>query len=188
MHPNEFNIFSVPIWGFVLSNEKYHAMDYIDLIKRLEAEEPSVMKSNFGGYQTRDDLNKEGVMQEFVKLMETVANDVGKHLNLPQLKMISMWGNVNYNKDFNGAHTHEGILSGVFYLQTPDNCGNLIFCNPSVRAHNSLLKKSDYPIKPQNLACILFPSWLEHYVQPNMSNLPRISLSFNFDSRINHDQ
>lgn len=187
MHSNEHLIFSVPLWGFVLSNEKYHALDYIELLQRLEKEEPSVKKSNFGGYQTRDDLNKEGVMQEFVKMMESIANDIAKTRNIMPLEMISMWGNINYKKDFNGNHTHEGILSGVFYLQTPDNCGNLMFCNPAVRAHNHVLRGGDYPIKPVNLACILFPSWLEHYVQPNMSDLPRMSLSFNFDVRKNHE-
>jgi uncharacterized protein (TIGR02466 family) len=183
MHPNEFSIFPVPLWGYILREEKYHALDYIDLLKRLEVEEPSAVKSNFGGYQTRDDMHKEGVMREFVGVIESLADGIAKHRNLPPLKVISMWGNINYRGNFNGAHTHEGILSGVFYLQVPENSGSLIICNPAVRAHNSPIRNNDYGIKPEKFACILFPSWLEHYVQPNLNTEPRISLSFNFDVR-----
>lgn len=187
MHSNEHLIFPVSIWGYIISGEKYHALDYIELLKRLETEEPSVKKSNFGGYQTRDNLHKEGVMQEFVKLITSIANDAAKTRNIAHLEMISMWGNINYKKDSNGSHTHEGILSGVFYLQVPENGGNLVFCNPAVRAHNHVLRNGDYPIIPSNLSCILFPSWLEHYVTPNMSEMPRMSLSFNFDTRKNNE-
>jgi len=34
-------------------------------------------------------------------------------------------------------------------------------------------------VQPQNLLLLLFPSWLEHYVEQNMSDESRISLSFN---------
>jgi uncharacterized protein (TIGR02466 family) len=179
-HLNEHLIFQTPIWGFILNSEQYHAFDYIELLEELKKNEPSVRKSNFGGYQTRDNLQREGVMREFVNLVTTIANDIGKHYNAPKLKMVSMWGNINYNRDFNGAHTHEGILSGVFYLEVPDNSGSLIFCNPAVRSYDSVFRNKDYMVKPEKFACIFFPSWLEHYVEPSRSENRRISLSFNF--------
>ena len=42
-------------------------------------------------------------------------------------------------------------------------------------------KIRNYPVEPSPLSCIIFPSWLSHYVEPNMSDEKRISLSFNFD-------
>lgn len=181
MHPNQHNIFHVPIWGFMLNSEKYHMYDYIELLERLEETEPSKKKSNFGGWQSRDDLDKEGVMQEFKKVLLTIANDIAASQNLPEVHLINLWGNINYKNSFNAAHTHEGIFSGVFYLRTPKNCGRLIFQNPVVRADTSVYKIKDYPIDPVPLACIIFPSWLEHYVEPNLSEEKRICLSFNFD-------
>jgi len=180
MHSNEHLIFQTPIWGYILNCENYHAYNYIEMLEELEKTEPSQRKSNFGGYQTRDDIHTEGVMREFVNLTTKIANDIGFHYKAPKLKMISMWGNINYNKDFNGAHTHEGILSGVFYLEVPENSGNLIFCNPAVRSHDSVFRSKDYMVKPEKFACIFFPSWLEHYVEPSKSDKRRISLSFNF--------
>jgi len=183
MQSNEHVIFPTPIWGYILNAEKYHALDYIDLIHNIAETEPSSKKSNFGGYQTRDNLHKEGVMQEFISSIDALVGSIAQEYKLPSLKITSMWGNINRYKDYNGAHTHEGVISGVFYLKVPENSGRLILCNPAVRSHNSLLKSNNYPIMPGNLACILFPSWLEHYVEPNMSEEERISISFNYDLR-----
>ena len=90
-----------------------------------------------------------------------------------------MWANINDKYNYNAHHTHEGILSGVFYLHVPENSGRLILVDPAVRNHNSVIKNSNYGIKPERLACIVFPSWLEHYVEPNQSDEYRISISFN---------
>jgi uncharacterized protein (TIGR02466 family) len=181
MHPNQHNIFSVPIWGYIINSEKYHSSDYLDLISHLEETEPSKKKSNFGGWQSRSDLHKEGLFQEFKKVILILANDIAKSQDLPELHLISMWANINYKHSFNAAHTHEGILSGVFYLKTPPNCGKLILESPAVRADTSPYKIRNYPVEPSPLSCIIFPSWLSHYVEPNMSDEKRISLSFNFD-------
>ena len=49
MNEHATNIFNVPIWGYVLTNEKYQAEDYLDRVLELYAQEPSVSKSNSGG-------------------------------------------------------------------------------------------------------------------------------------------
>lgn len=170
-------IFSVPIWGYILNRENYHLKDYVEYVLELEKNETSIVKSNFGGFQSRDNLNEEPIFQELVETLTTMAQDsLSKKLRLTEL-----WANVNHYKDFNGAHTHGGYVSGVFYLATPENSGNLVLCNPNVRSDVTLFRSDNYCIKPQELACIIFPSWLEHYVEPNLSDEPRISMSFNFE-------
>jgi uncharacterized protein (TIGR02466 family) len=170
-------IFSVPVWGYILNRESYHLKDYVEYVLELEKNETSIIKSNFGGFQSRDNLNEEPIFQELVETLTTMAQDsLSKKLRLSEL-----WANVNYYKDFNGAHTHGGYASGVFYLMTPENCGNLILCNPNVRSDVTPFRTDNFSIKPQQLACIIFPSWLEHYVEPNLSEEPRISMSFNFE-------
>ena len=40
----------------------------------------------------------------------------------------SMWASVNKTGDYNYSHTHLGVdFSGVLYLQTPFNCGDIVF-------------------------------------------------------------
>jgi uncharacterized protein (TIGR02466 family) len=180
-HPNQFNLFYTPIWGYILKNEYYHSFNYIEFIEELESREPSAQKSNFGGWQSRDNLHEEGIFQELIKVIEMVASDAVRNYTSKTLKVFSMWANVNKHLHYNGSHVHEGELSGVFYLKVPPNSGRLILVNPAVRSEAHTIKEKNYPITPEPLACVLFPSWLSHYVEPNQSDDKRISLSFNLE-------
>ena len=189
MKDNQHDIFSTPIWGFILNDQQYQSQDYIDYILAMAKKEPSQKKSNFGGWQSRDNIHEtEGIFREFTSGLNRIANnifyDVSKiHKDRvtdgQYVEVEDMWVNVNGKYCSNGAHTHSGILSGVFYLQTPKNSGRLMLINPAVRADGHFIRVSNYPIVPEKLACIMFPSWLEHYVEPNLSDELRISISFN---------
>lgn len=176
------NIFSTPIWGYMLNSEQFHSVDYIKYIHKLREEEPSSRKSNFGGWQSRDNLQEDGIFREFssvlLKIAKTILEDYTKQ-PMKSVHIQSMWANVNEQSHFNMPHTHEGALSGVFYLLTPENSGNIVFINPAVRSEMSVIKASNYAVSPKPLACLFFPSWLQHYVEPNLSDQPRLSLSFN---------
>ena len=97
---------------------------------------------------------------------------------------------------FNKAHTHPGaVWSGVYYVQTPSDSGKIAFYDPRPQANvlnirynkaqskkKEVLGRVNYDPKVGRL--LLFPSWLQHEVQPNLSELEgddgdRISISFN---------
>lgn len=181
MNENRLDLFSTPIWGFVLNDQKYQARDYIDSILSIEASESSAKKSNIGGYQTHDNLHLVPVFREFKETIERIgASCFEGHSNKKcRAEMTEMWGNINYKYCHNAAHIHGEALSGVFYLQTPPNSGRLVLCNPSVRSDGRLIRSFNYPVVPEPLGLIIFPSWLEHYVEPNLSDGIRISVSFN---------
>lgn len=180
MKDNQHNIFQVPIWGFILNEHKYQSADYIECLDRIKDTEPTARKSNFGGYQTRDNLNEtEPVLKEWISAVENIGNNILKEYNASKVRMTELWGNINDKYCYNGAHVHGGILSGVFYLKTPPNSGNLVFVNPAVRSDGHLLRDKNFTVQPEPLALIIFPSWLEHYVESNLSDQRRISLSFN---------
>lgn len=178
-HNNQHNIFHTPIWGFMLNTEQYHIEDYIETIRDMMQQTPSVKKSNFGGWQSNDNLHKIGVFRELCSTIERGANSVLESKNVKPDKITSMWANVNHKYSSNAAHVHEGILSGVFYLKVPKNSGKLVFINPAIRSDARMLRESNYGVTPEPLAMILFPSWLEHYVEQNLSDEDRISISFN---------
>lgn len=182
MNEHAASIFNVPIWGYVLTNEKYQSEDYLERILEIYSQEPSTSKSNAGGgWQSRDDLHRDPIFREFVNniLLKQIASGILKDYNVTEFTMQSMWANVNEKHSFNYHHTHEGYLSGVFYLKVPQNSGRIVFTNPAVRSEAHPIRSSNYAVQPQSLACIIFPSWLEHYVEPNMSDEPRVSISFN---------
>lgn len=176
-------LFSTPVWGYVLNTEQYHAATYTEYLLEQQSEISSVKKSNIGGYQTHDNLHLEGVFQELVPIIENICNEIFFQYSSDQLKIDALWGNINSHGNYNGSHVHDGVLSGVFYLQVPANSGKLVLINPAVRADTHPIRSKNYAIQPQALGCIIFPSWLEHYVEPNLSNENRISLSFNLKRR-----
>ena len=80
------------------------------------------------------------------------------------------------------AHTHEGWLSGVFYLDVPEDKthddGNIEF---TLRGYDLPVARDDYPrktitTKPGLL--VLFPSSLPHRVLPFAGQRERISIAF----------
>lgn len=186
MNENKIDLFSVPIWGFVLNDQKYQSKDYVDTILKLQDSQPSEKKSNFGGYQTHDSLHLVPVFKEFVETLERIGTSCFSEYSQKPCKALvtEMWGNINSKHDYNGSHIHGEALSGVFYLQVPPNSGRLVLCNPAIRSDGRQIRNPNYPVVPQPLACIIFPSWLEHFVEPNLSDDTRISMSFNL--RIQH--
>ena len=65
MHPNQENIFGTPIWGFMLQDQDLQTLDYTDYLINLSETEQPKRKSNMGGFQTRDNLQEDGIFQEF---------------------------------------------------------------------------------------------------------------------------
>lgn len=105
---------------------------------------------------------------------------------------ITSWLQFNQPKSFFVRHDHYGALtSGVLYLQTPPNCGNIMFHNPleARRVTGAFFERvkheeNDYNFNhvtytPVKGDMILFESWLQHSVGQNLSNDNRISISFN---------
>lgn len=110
------------------------------------------------------------------------------------LKLLEYWYNINYHCSFNMAHTHiqsnKNIMTGVFYVKVPEKSGNIIFHNAdklrqvsydfgNVKSYNCY-SSSRYIQVPEENMLFLFPSSLEHFVEPNNNTEERISISFNY--------
>jgi uncharacterized protein (TIGR02466 family) len=147
--------------------------------------------SNIGGFQSNDlDLNNP-VLQSLTNEIIKIANIVSKEvLNLNrQLSLKNMWLNINYYKDYNELHDHPfSILSGVFYIKTSNNCGNIkFFRDTNIATYVPINLISNYnnynsttmKFVPKENILYLFPSWTKHLVEPNLSKEERISISFN---------
>jgi hypothetical protein len=108
MNSNQYNIFPVPIWGYVLNNEKYHVYNYIQKIIQLKENETSITKSNQGGWQSHDRLHDVPVFRELINYLNILCNQSLQECrkNSPQLKITEMWANVNDKNSYNHHHTH----------------------------------------------------------------------------------
>ena len=144
-----------------------------------------------GGFQSNDLNMKDPLLNHLINDILSNANFVAKNvlkINC-KLSLSNVWININKFKDFNIVHKHPfSKLSGVFYVKIPKNSGDLIFVNeteiPCFIDHNNITEFNNYnsfkwSIKPEENVLYLFPSWLGHYVNPNLSKEKRISISFN---------
>lgn len=95
----------------------------------------------------------------------------------------SWWANVNSPGSRNTFHTHkDDEFSCVYYLQG-SGTGDLRFPNPA-NILGDCCKTSpftrDFLVAPTDGDLILFPSWMPHEVEPNLSKRERINIAFNF--------
>lgn len=169
--------------------------DIIDYVKNLKKNNKGRKRSNIGGWQSNDLILNNKTLIPLVKEIENAVSVYGKNVNFKKnitYKICDMWANINNYKDFNVPHIHpNSLISGVFYLKTPKNCGNIAFMNPSqnLMDHTWLDKFKDNFTEVNSSVWFreakegllyLFPSWLLHSVEPNTNKKEeRISISFN---------
>jgi len=99
---------------------------------------------------------------------------------------LQSWVNLHDRGGFNFLHMHEGsLLCGSFYLKVPPGSGQFVFRDPRPGVLHGWLKggvpngHADVHLTPSAGLLILFPCWMEHYVEPHGSDEPRITLAFN---------
>jgi len=89
------------------------------------------------------------------------------------------WVNVNEPGSRNVLHSHFSTYSCVYYVQT-QGTGSLRLCNPAQTLTNNVSNSPftrDFYIDPSDGDLILWPSWIPHEVEPNLSNQSRINVA-----------
>ena len=177
---NLINLFSTPVWSTQL--ECFDNDKLTNKIYQLEKTRESSQKSNIGGFQS-DDLKYPMFRR---KIYENIPRIEGKEL--PNVK-IWEWVNINRRGDSNVRHNHFGrgiFMSGIYYVKTPENSGNIRFYDPRGSMHMALedydyyYGVADYQyVIPEPGLCLFFPNWLDHAVEENKSDEDRISIAFN---------
>ncbi len=188
MISKDINIFNTFIYSFKLN---FNLNDLYQYCIEYEKNNKSNNKSGVGSFQSKSlDLNNlivNNLANSFLEHVNFISSNNYKIKN--KLYLDNFWFNINRYKDFNLEHDHpNSILSGVYYVKTPKNSGNLIFKNNNNRhlylpddclIEYNTLNSSSYFLPPQENCLHIFPSWLPHYVEPNLSEEERISFSFN---------
>ena len=165
---------------------------FADEIIKWSKRDPGIKKSNRNSWHSTTEMHKIPVFQPIVKELFLMMNDIWKEEWLDREPMLcNMWANINPTGGSNAPHIHpNSLFSGVYYIKAPKKSGNLV-CNdprPGVQL-NMPTRKEGRPFKdlwrevhlePVEGRIIMFPFYLWHSVEPNLSNDIRISVSFNF--------
>lgn len=199
--------FPTPIYSGTLDDATAMNDALVDLVyAERERDADGLPRSTFRGlrsWHSRVNLHKdEGyapLLDEIDEVLETISRDSGYHPEY-RLRVSSMWAIVNPPGGTNRAHIHPGCLwSGVYYLRTPKDCGKIEFIDP--RTENLMHQPKYRPnekrpksrwtkvnITPTVGKLVIFPAWLYHAVDPNLSredgpDADRVIISFNIVQR-----
>jgi uncharacterized protein (TIGR02466 family) len=184
-----FDLFPTRIWQVPLRNLAPQFASWVNAILAMRESAPvAAGRTNRGGWNSTDNA----VLQQpiFADLLRTVRAYCAQAftesgLGAPAFEVQS-WVNIHDRGGFNFQHMHEGaLLSGTFYLQVPEGSGALVFKDPRPGVLNSFAKGGgvnaykDIQLRPSAGLLVLFPHWLEHFVEPHDNDAPRICIPFN---------
>lgn len=189
------NWFPTPIWVFDLADINNKTIE--KYANTLSKKNKGRIISNYGGWQSNDFSLNDCENLELKKLATLVEQKVVEacvDLTLKpnfQVFMSNFWLNINNKTDSNLLHTHPtSFLSAVYYVKTHKKSSPIIFKHPSALMSfwwtsfcdtNTYITYPNINYQPIEGRLIIFPSWLEHEVNPNESNKPRISIAFNLE-------
>jgi uncharacterized protein (TIGR02466 family) len=186
------------IFSSVLLTDTLESIDNEELKKyaiMLRDQDNGVIKSNFLGWQSdtlsipneQIQLLVDSIIQRVSILKSRLGfkDDVKIYLN-------NLWININQKSSFNRPHVHPGsTLSGTYYVDCDIDSGKLVFKHPSMGLQYSIkddaiegfteYNAASWTVLPEIGKLIIFPSWLEHYVEPSVSERERISIAFNIE-------
>ena len=188
-------IFSTPIWTS-------HLNEYQDVNKRMEEYIKKQMEldskgkkaSNINGWHSENFNLKD---EEVVFFINTISikikkamEDMGWDLKKNKIEIPNIWSIINKRGSSNAMHIHSNsYISAAYYVKAPEKCGDIVFYDPrqsrlirkpKISKLNSL-NGEEVNIKPTDGLLVLFPSYLYHSVNENLSNEERIVISFNVD-------
>lgn len=138
-------------------------------------------RSNSKGFQSFEyffGLYKYHQIEELEAIFKNIKNLIIDNFDSRfHYSLNNYWVNINIPGSYNKLHNHvrpytdsQGV-SGTFYIEVPENSGNIIFKN----------NDESLEIKSANNKLLLFPSYLDHEVSKNLSLLNRYSIAFNYD-------
>ena len=186
-------LFPTPVWTLTLDNYKEINEKMFNFIKSEQNKDQlGIKKSNLKGWHSKDFDLKEEDPQNFIAFIlpaiEQVMTDMNWERKKQTVKIDNMWAIINIGGSANLRHQHgNSTISGAYYVRAPENSGDIVFYDPrpaAVYSHPTvtnpnLLNAQINGIKPKEGALVLFPSYLDHSVNENLSNSERIVISFN---------
>lgn len=176
MQIDSTNLFPNPAYRVKLNVDIENIINTLYLVKKQDPK--GNLLSNKGGWQSHSDLFNRVEFNELINEIKLVISAIFKVKDY-QIKDLAGWGNISSKYHYNIIHTHSENLpnnkewSGVFYVKCSKDSGGLQFHNP-INISNGALNF------PSTGDLYIFPAYMPHSVEANLSNEDRISIAFNF--------
>lgn len=177
-------MFSIPVVKYSLSNWEQKKKGFLDLLEQqvLELGEECVY-SDYNYEKTPDEqldlYNPQSKYLETVRgLVKDEMRQFARDLGCDPV-IVRTWFERAYNKMYHPIHTHgHGGWSAVLYIEyDPSVHTSTVFVSPFNHFITGMQLCYMPEVKEGDL--ILFPSFVLHYTQPNLSDVKRTVASFN---------
>ena len=147
-------------------------------------------KDNF--LQTTNDLHKTGLTSVVDNFVLDCCDDYLRVMGYfrDSLEIKSSWANISSAQiATHSPHVHtNSLLSAVYYLSTPENCGGIYFNHPNQQTlclepdveQVNLLNQTSAEIVPEEGMCIVFRATTIHGTTPNnlLTDQERINIAY----------
>ena len=155
-------------------------------------QDKGVSKTNVKGWHSTTDMHTKSEYSQLVTELMRMQKEIYEHEHIARYALLgNMWANINPPGGMNMPHIHpNSLFSGVYYIKSSSNCGRIKIMDPRPGAQMYMpIRKEGDPgrdmwrdanIEPVEGRIIMFPAWLWHSVEENISDDIRISVSFNF--------
>ena len=185
------DIFKTPLFTCNLDSTRHMIPKLEQYALEQEKNKSGRNVSNIGGHQTPFlSPDKEPLYSELLDLLMNEIKGVCVAMNYHAEKEITIgqcWININRKGHLNMPHVHTNTdFAGVYFIKTDSNTP-IGFRNPDLMLQQYVYKYTDFHpyntdghiFYPQDNDFIMFPSHIEHWVDENKTDIPRISLAFN---------
>ncbi len=142
------------------------------------------------GWQSAQTLHEREEFRDLVAFVDHAAKGILRFLRIgyDAIEITGCWANVLANGAAHKAHSHpNNFLSGVYYVRAHPGTETLNFHDPRHQAgvirppvvELTAENTDQVVVRVKNGTLLVFPSYLQHSVDANMSEEERISISFN---------
>jgi uncharacterized protein (TIGR02466 family) len=184
-----YDLFPTRIWQARLAQLRGNLGEWVEEVLRMRAADPQPAgRTNRGGWNSGDmAILDHAVFAPLRGAVHAGCTGALREMGIPEIRFeLQSWVNLHDRGGFNFLHVHEGcLLSGSFYLQVPRGSGRFVFRDPRPGVVHGYVKGAvpngygDIQLTPEAGLMVLFPCWMEHYVEPHDSDEPRIVIAFN---------
>jgi len=183
-------MFPTLVWKILLTAELRRTIDakVLATLERLRRDLPTLKSGH--GWQSAQTLHQLDEFQDLVSCVSNVAKSILRFLLIGQeaFEITGCWATVLAAGAIHKTHSHpNNFLSGVYYVRIHPRADTINFHDP--RSQTRIIRPPVVELTAENTdqvvvrvtngTLLMFPSYLEHSVDSNMSTEERISISFN---------
>lgn len=189
-HTDQYALFPTPVWVSELRPDFARMVNALVLQQVRELRRGLSALKDGESWQSGNRMHEVDSLQPLCRAVESAALTALDLLQIGHqgIETTGCWINLNGPGAAHARHAHpNNFLSGVYYVRTTEGADTINFHDPRVQAGvirppvRALtgINTDLVVVRVHEGQLLLFPSWLEHSVDPNRSSIERISVSFN---------